>query len=151
MLTPPRSSSHLVNIIYVSCVFIIICRDTRIDVIILNMKLNEWGFRPPSCTYRLNCVRRTSWVKWNKWDDTALQTHNSTFEPWWTEHATSRSRRLSTILNHCEWVGKRYFVFLKLAGQSGVRTRDLQLSKQAALTTAPGCPPIRLNIHAQHI
>ena len=25
-----------------------------------NMKLNEWGFRPPLCTYRLNWARRTS-------------------------------------------------------------------------------------------
>ena len=30
---------------------------------------------------------------------------------------------------------------LFLEGQSGVRTRDLPLSKQAALTTAPGPPP----------
>ena len=35
----------------------------------------------------------------------------------------------------------QYFVSLKLEGQSGVRTHDLLLSKQAALTTAPGPPP----------
>ena len=33
----------------------------------------------------------------------------------------------------------RNIFFLK--GQSGVRTRDLRLSQQAALTTAPGPPP----------
>ena len=30
------------------------------------------------------------------------------------------------------------FASLTLKGQSGVRTRDIRLSKQAALTTAPG-------------
>ena len=35
-------------------------------------------------------------------NDTTLQTHYSKFEPWRfeAEHATSRSRRLPTILNH---------------------------------------------------
>ena len=33
--------------------FIIICRDTRIDAKMLNVKWNEWGFRPPLCTYSL--------------------------------------------------------------------------------------------------
>ena len=37
--------------------------------------------------------------------------------------------------------GRNSFFSLKLEGQSGVRTRDLRLSKQAALTTAPGPPP----------
>ena len=39
--------------------------------------------------------------------------------------------------------GRNIFVSLKLEGQSGVRTSDLRLSKQAALTTAPGSPPYR--------
>ena len=34
-----------------------------------------------------------------------------------------------------------FFVSMKLEGQSKVRTRDLRLSKQAALTTAPGPRP----------
>ena len=37
--------------------------------------------------------------------------------------------------------GKNFFDSLKLEGQSGVRTRNLRLSKQAALSTAPGPPP----------
>ena len=53
------------------------------------------------------------------------------------EHAILRSRRLLTILNLYEWAGRKHFVSLKLEGQSGVRTRDLPLSKQSALTTAP--------------
>ena len=53
------------------------------------------------------------------------------------EHATSRSRMFPPLLNLYRWAGKKHFVSLKLGGQSGVRTRDLQLSKQAALTTAP--------------
>ena len=64
------------------------------------MKWNESGFRPPLCTYRLNWARRTSWGWWDEWDDTVLQTQDSKFEPWRSEaeHATSRSRRLPTIL-----------------------------------------------------
>ena len=45
------------------------------------------------------------------------------------EHATSQLRRLPTILNLYEWAEKKYFVYLKLEGQSGVRTRDVWLSK----------------------
>ena len=60
------------------------------------------GFRPLLCTYRLNWARRTSWGWWDEWDDTALQTQDSKFEPWRSEaeHATSRSRRLPTILSY---------------------------------------------------
>ena len=36
--------------------------------------------------------------------------------------------------------GEKTFSFLKFEGQSGVQTRDLRLSKQAALTTAPRPP-----------
>ena len=98
---------------------------------------NEWGFRPPLCTYRLNRAWSTSWG-W--WDDTARQTQDSKFEPWRfkAEHATSRSRRHSTVLNHYGWAGKKLLVSLKLEGESGVRTRGLLLSKQASLTTTSG-------------
>ena len=106
------------------------------------------GFRPFLCTYRLNWARRTSrgWL-----DKLALRTQDSKFEPWRSEaeHATSRSLRLPEILNIYEWVGKKHFVSLKLEGQSGVRTRDLRLSKQAALTTAPGSPPTCMGNIAQ--
>ena len=104
----------------------------------------KWmGFRPPLRSYRLNWARRTSWGRWDEWDDTALQTQYSMFEPWRSEaeHATSRSRRLPTILNLCEWAGKKHFISLKLEVKSGVRISDLWLPKQAALTTAPGIPP----------
>ena len=53
--------------------------------------------------------------------------------------------RLSTILNLYEWAGKKHFVSLKLECRSGVRTLDLWLSKQAALTTAPGPQPHKRN------
>ena len=83
---------------------------------------NAWGLRPPLCTYKLNMVRITSWGWWDKWDDTTLQTQDSKFEHWRSEaeHATSRSQRIPTIFN----------------ARAG-RARDLQLSKQAAYTTAP--------------
>ena len=87
----------------------------------------------PLCTYRLNWARRTSRGRWDEWNYTALQTQNLKFEPWRAEaeHASSRSRRLPTILNLYEWAGKKHLVSLKLEGQSGVRTRDLRFSKQA--------------------
>ena len=88
-------------------------------------------------------ARGTSWGWWDEWDDSALQTQHLKFEPWRSEaeHVTSRSQRLPTILNLYEWAEKKHFVSLKLGCQSGVRTRDLRLSKQAALTTATGPPP----------
>ena len=60
-------------------------------------KWNESGFMPLVCIYRLNWAKRTSWG-W--WDDTVLQTQDSKFEPWRSEakHATSRSRRLPTMI-----------------------------------------------------
>ena len=96
-------------------------------------KFNESGFRPHLCMYRLNWARRTSWGWWDEWDDIVLQTQDSKFEHRRseTEHATSRLRRLPTILNLYEWAWKKHFVSLKFGGQSGVRTRDLRLSKQA--------------------
>ena len=79
------------------------------------MKWNESGFRPPLCTYRLNWARRTSWGWWDDWDDTVLQTQDSKFEPWRSEaeHATSRSRRLPTILTFTRRWGRNIFVSLK--------------------------------------
>ena len=62
------------------------------------------------------------------------------------EHATSRSQRLLAISNIYEWARKTHFVSLTLECQGGVRARDLRLSKQAALTTAPGPPAFMLNI-----
>ena len=60
------------------------------------------------CTYRLNWARRTSWGWWDEWDDTVLQTQDSKFEPWRSEaeHATSRSRRLPTILSFTRGWGR---------------------------------------------
>ena len=84
---------------------------------------------PLLCTYRLNWARGAGWR-----GDTALQTHDSKFEPWWSEaeHATSRSKSHPTIFNHYESAGKKHFHSLKLEGQSRARTCDLRLSRQAA-------------------
>ena len=86
-------------------------------------KWNESGFRPPFCTYRLNWARRTSWGWWDDWDDTALQTQDSKFEPWRSEaeHATSRSRRLPTILTFTRGWGRNIFASFK-SPRSGNRT-----------------------------
>ena len=92
---------------------------------IVPRKWNESGFRPPLCTYRLNWARRTSWGWWDDWDDTVLQTQDSKFEPWRSEaeHATSRSRRLPTILTFTRGWGRNNFCFFQTA-ETGNRTPD---------------------------
>ena len=92
--------------------------------------------------YRLNGAWVTSWWWWDEWDDTALQTQDSNI---------GGLRPSSLLLGHrgspqywifYERTGKKHSVSLKLECQSGERARDLRLSKQAALTTAPGPPPL---------
>ena len=104
-------------------------------------KWHESGFRPPLCTYRLNWAGRTSWGWWDDWDDTVLQTQDSKFEPWWSEaeHATSRSRRLPTILAFTRGWGRNIFVSFKLP-RPGTEPRTLAW-KAAVLTTTLGPPP----------
>ena len=101
-------------------------------------KWNESGFRPPLCTYRLNWARRTSWGWRDDWDDTVLQTQDSKFEPWRSEaeHATSRSRRLPTILTFTRGWGRNNFVSFK-PPRPGTEPRTLAW-KAAVLTTTPG-------------
>ena len=110
------------------------------------MKWNESGFRPLLCTYRLNWARRTSWGWWDDWDDTVLQTQDSKFEPWRSEaeHATSRSRRLPTILTHTRGWGRTFFVSFK-PPRPGTEPRTLAW-KAAVLTTTLGPPPVRSSI-----
>ena len=107
-------------------------------------KWNESGFRPPLCTYRLNWARRTSWGWWDDWDDTVLQTQDSKFEPWRSEaeHATSRSRRLPTILTFTRGWGRNNFVSFK-PPRPGTEPRTLAW-KAAVLTTTLGPPPYGL-------
>ena len=105
-------------------------------------KWNESGFRPPLCTYRLNWARRTFWGWWDDWDDTVLQTQDSKFEPWRSEaeHATSRSRRLPTILTFTRGWGRNNFVSFK-PPRPGTEPRTLAW-KAAVLTTTLGPPPM---------
>ena len=109
------------------------------------MKWNESGFRPPLCTYRLNWARRTSWGWWDDWDDTVLQTQDSKFEPWRSEaeHATSRSRRLPTILTFTRGWGRNIFVSFK-PPSPGTEPRTLAW-KAAVLTTTLGPPPYSIS------
>ena len=64
------------------------------------MEKNEMNRTLGHLCAQLNWVRRTSWGWWNELDDTVLQAQDLKFEPWRSEaeHATSRSRRLPTIL-----------------------------------------------------
>ena len=109
-------------------------------------KWNESGFRPPLCTYRLNWARRTSWGWWDDWDDTVLQTQDSKFEPWRSEaeHATSRSRRLPTILTFTRGWGRNNFVSFK-PPRPGTEPRTLAW-KAAVLTTTLGPPPVQFEL-----
>ena len=72
------------------------------------IEMKSIGFMPLLCTYRLNCVRRTSRGWWDEWDDTALQTQDTKFGPWRSEaeHSTSRWRRLSAILSFTSGWGR---------------------------------------------
>ena len=85
--------------------------------------------------YRLNWARRTSWGWWDDWDDTVFQTQDSKFEPWRSEaeHATSRSRRLPTILTFTRGWGRNNFVSFK-PPRPGTKPRTLAW-KAAVLTT----------------
>ena len=73
-------------------------------------------------------------------NDTVLQRQDSKFEPWRSEaeHATSRSRRLPTILSFTRGWGRNIFAV------SNCRDRELN---SAVLTTTLGPPPsFALNI-----
>ena len=102
-------------------------------LIVHKWKWNESGFRPLLCIYRLNWTRRTSWGWWDEWDDTALQTQDSKFKPLRSEaeHATCRSRRLPTILNHCEWTKKKHVCFFQTA-EIGKRTPNASVKGSGA-------------------
>ena len=107
-----------------------------------NRGRNESGFRPPLCTYRLNWARRTSWGLWDEWADTALPTqevrnlgpgdlrpctlplgHGGSLQYW-----IFTSNRGRNIWFFETWMSERKWA------------RDLRLSKQVYLTTAPGPP-----------
>ena len=106
-------------------------------------KWNKSSLKPLLCTYRLNWPRKTSWGWWDEWYDTALQTQDSKFKPWRSEaeHATSRSRRLPTILSFMSGWGRNIFVSFK-PPRPGNEPRTLAW-KAAVLNTTQGPPPSR--------
>ena len=87
------------------------------------VKWNESGFRPLLCTYRLNWARRTARGWRDEWDDTALQTQDSKYKPRRSEadHATTRSRRLPTILSFRSWWERNIFETGNRTPHSGVK------------------------------
>ena len=106
------------------------------------MKWNESGSRPLLFTYSLNWARRTTWLWWGEWDNTAFLTQDSKFKPWRSEaeHATSRCRIFTN-----GW-GRNRFVSFKPQGP-GNEPRSLAW-KAAVLTTTLGAPP---RLHKVHI
>ena len=111
----------------------------------IKIKWNESDFRPALCTYRLNWARRTSWGWWDDWDDTVLQTQDSKFELWQSEaeHATSRSRRLPTILTFTRGWGRNIFCFFQTA-ETGNRTLNSGV-KGSGANHYPRAPALNLN------
>ena len=81
------------------------------------------------------------WGWWDEWDETVLQTQDSKLEPWRSEveHATSRSRRLPTILSFTRGWEINIFVSFK-PPRPGTEPRTLAW-KAAVLTTTLGPPP----------
>ena len=101
------------------------------------LRRNEWGLGH-HCAHKINWARRTSWGWWGEWDDTALHTQDSKFEPWPSEaeYTTSRSRRLPTILNVVN--GGVLDVDPTLTGVNGVNNRTkkwLFLSEENIIPT----------------
>ena len=137
--------SNASNKAFSTCRHFIIFRLNACSINMINqvneMKWNESGFRPPLCTYRLNWARITIWGWWDDWDDTVLQTQDSKFEPWRSEaeHATSRSRRLPTILTFTREWGRNIFASFK-PPRPWAEPRTLAW-KAAVLTTTLGPPP----------
>ena len=80
--------------------------------IVLQMKWNDWGFKPLLCTYRLNWARRSE-----------------------AENATSRSRRFSTILSFTGGWGRK-------TRRDRETNPEHLAWKAAVLTTTLGPPPI---------
>ena len=99
------------------------------------MKLNKWGFRPPLCTCRQNWEGEPP--ENGEMKMMALpfrhRTRNSSPGGLGPTMLPPRSRRLHTIFNLYESAGRKRFVSSKPNCHSGVRTRDLRLSKQTAL------------------
>ena len=100
------------------------------------MKWNESGFRPPLCTYRLNCARRTSWGWWDDWDDTVLQTQDS------TRHLSVTEDPHNTDFH--TWMGKKHFCFFQTA-ETGNRTPNSGVKGSGAnhYPRAPALPSVK--------
>ena len=86
-----------------------------------------------------NLLRTVKWMRWHCTPDTGFEIQALA--------AWGRARYLSVteVPHNVDFLrvsGKETFVSLKLEGQSGVRTRDLRFSKQAAKGTAPPPPDL---------
>ena len=69
------------------------------------------------CIYRLNWAMRTPWGRWDGWDDTALQTQDSKFDPWPSEPENGRSRPQRSHSQY-EWAGKNILFYWNLDAYS---------------------------------
>ena len=74
--------------------------------------MNKWDFRPPLCTYRLN-----SWGWWDEWDDTALQTQDSKFEPWGSE---------AEHVIYWSWRFPKIVIALRVTSKFSIRLSNVQ-------------------------
>ena len=85
------------------------------------------------------------WLRWHCPPDTGFEIRAWRSE---TEHATSRSRRLPTILTFTRGWGRNNFVSFK-PPRPGTEPRTLAW-KAAVLTTTLGPPPSMSNMHSKH-
>ena len=83
-----------------------------------------------------NHLRIVRWMRSHCPPDTGLKIWALTI---WVRTRHLSVTKLPTILNLFEWAGKKHCVSLKLGGQSGARSHDLRLPKQATSTTFHHC------------
>ena len=84
-----------------------------------------------------NFLRMVRWMRWHYPPDARLEIR--ALADW----GRTRYILVAEVPHNIEYLlvsGEETFP-LKLEGKNGVRTRDFRLSKEAALTTAPGPPP----------
>ena len=97
--------------------------------------MNEWGFNPSLCTYKLNSTRRNSWGWWDELDGTALQAQETKFDCPRPSTLPLGHEKLSTILNIYEGAGKKHFFLSNLDVRAGVRA-DKELATRAGQESA---------------
>ena len=106
------------------------------------MKCKEWGFRLPLFTYaklgQENLLRMVSWMRWHCPPDREFEIRALVVWGWARYLSVTKAPQ---NIKYLLVSGKETLCFFEWC-LSGVQTRDLRLSKQSVLNTAPGPPPL---------